>query len=486
MQKVSITKQNNIAEIKPITGISGQELSKIVDRHLSYNRKERTSWQERMHTGKRFSTTTVALYKFQSETDSIFIPRGLIQRTIDTLKSKAIEHDFIDLTPVNLPDPQLQKMQLNLMGNRPDQMECLAKVFTSDGGVIEGPTGLGKTFMICQIVRAYPTARILICSYRKDVLKSIHERLKEHVNKHELGFVGGSKKDLRRVTAVTADSLLHAKPEECDLFLYDEVHEAASERRSKYISAIKNAKRFGFSASPQGRSDGADLVIEALFGPVIFKQSYQNANAQGVVATIDVKCINVSGQNIPFDEEVEQYRYGIWRNSLRNNLIALAAKRGLETNRQTLIIVDKLEHALALKNILVDWPLVHGPTSEEQIRYFTSINILPNKSWLCSPDQRDYMRTQFEHGKMRFAIATGVWSQGVDMRHLDLLIRGDARSAAIPSTQIPGRLSRGKHGTLVDFNDRFDERFLRRSKARLALYASKGWNIQADCDISDI
>ena len=82
---------------------------------------------------------------------------------------------------------------------------------------------------------------------------------------------------------------------------------------------------FGFSASPRGRTDGADLAIEAMFGPVIYKLPYQEAEAKGNVATITVHVYRVPGVPIRYDNDVAQYRYGIWRNALRNRMVAQAA-----------------------------------------------------------------------------------------------------------------------------------------------------------------
>jgi len=43
--------------------------------------------------------------------------------------------------------------------------------------------------------------------------------------------------------------------------------------------------------------------------------------------------------------------------------------------------------------------------------------------------------------------------------------------------QIPGRLSRGEAGLLIDFLDLFDPRAARRSERRVRDYRAKGWTV---------
>ena len=146
-------------------------------------------------------------------------------------------------------------------------------------------------------------------------------------------------------------------------------------------------------------------------------------------------------------------------------------------DKQVLVIVDKVEHALSIKSrLLPHWPLVHGPVHAEQVRHFRGLGLLPQGAgWLCTSEQRESYRKRFEHSSLKYAIATGVWSQGVDFKHLDVLVRCDGQSSSIKSTQLPGRLARGEAGLLKDFDDVFDERFARRSKTRFRHYEEKGW-----------
>lgn len=484
MKRVTIQRQFNIAAVVPDDPDDFLWVKSVLEGCLRYERRFRVDAKMRRITGKRYDSETVMLCKEDCAVGycGMLFPAGLTSRAVGALTANGgcVTKQDLRTQPI-LPPPALDRLDFARLKDRPDQKACLAAIFTNDMGLIEAPTAFGKTFLIGQVVRAYPTVPIIVSSYRQDVVKSIYHRLQRSgdVPFGELGLMSGHRRDPRRVTVSTVDSLDRLNLSQCRLFIYDEAHEAAAERRSARISQVHSAHIFGLSATVAGRSDGSDLVTEAMFGPLIYRLSYQDAAEEGHVASIEVVIYPVFGRKVPTDDDVQQYRHGIWRNALRNGHIAAAASESYAAGRQTLIIVDKVEHALYLKRYhLEDWPIVHGSVDPEQISAFKGLDLLPHgTSWLCTAEQRDRYRRDFEHGALRRAIATNVWSTGVDFTHLDTLIRGDAQSGAIPSTQIPGRLARGVSGTLVDFDDKFDDRFARRSQRRFKTYRSKGWTL---------
>lgn len=482
MSQVLLRRQGNIVAAMPQSGITVAGLHKLMRNSFKYGLKVRNDRRRANYTGQKYTTEPRYLCSLQTNAQqpAVLFPAGLLHKASVLFAQCKIQWSLEDLRPRILPDPDIHNMELHKMSERDDQLRCLATIFNSDMGVIESPTGIGKTFVICQLCRAYPKSNIIISSYRADVIGSIFDRLRteRHVPLRELGQVGGGKRSPKRVTVSTIDSIEHCDIDGCRLFLYDECHEAASEERQAKIARIRMARMFGFSASPRGRSDGADLAIEAMFGPVIYELPYQEGEAKGRLATITVKVRRVPGSPIPYDDEVQQYRHGIWRNDYRNHLIAQDAVEYAMKDHQVLIMVDKVEHALMIKSrYLPRWPIVHGSVATEKVRAFKSLGILQDTSWLCTKDQREQYRKDFENGRIKFIIATGVWSQGVDMKHLDVLVRGDAQTSIIKGTQVPGRLSRGEAGLLRDYDDVFDERFASRSNKRFRHYESKGWDV---------
>lgn len=478
MKKVDMLRSGNLVAARPDSdSVSLGELHQILRDGLHYNLRTRNTLLAIRNGAPRFRSDIRYLCKLQD--DSVVFMAGLLSRAASCLRDRGIATCYHDQRPNFMPAPDMSRLQHDLLVERPEHRICLAKIFSSDMGVIASATGYGKSTVIFQVVRAYPTIPIIVATYRRDVCDTLYQRARDHVSPPDLGRVGGGHNRPARVTISTIDSILRANPEQCRLLLYDEVHEAGSESRSKLLASIRLARRFGFSASPKGRSDNSDMVIEALFGPVLYEYSYQATQKAGYVASITVRMLPVHGSEIPYDDDIAVYRYGIWRNALRNRMIASAARQYLSSGAQTLVMVDKVEHALFLKrDHLQEWPIVCGAVDVEQQKAFRRIGLLHSDHWLPSSTERSRMREQFESGKMRYAIATGVWSQGVDFRQLECLVRCDAGSGLIRDTQLPGRLSRGESGVLIDFMDLFDDRFKRKSASRLSTYRSHGWTIE--------
>lgn len=422
---------------------------------------------------------------FEKESDgSLIAPSGLTTRICKFVREKLkMEVKFNDMREVMLPEPDYEKIP-PLRGH---QFDAIAAIITSDCGIIEAPTGAGKSFVIRVLCRIWSKAKIIICSPFTSLLHQAKEELKKVLADSELGMVGDGYKELdRRVTLTTDRSLINCDLEGCRIFIFDEVHRAASPVNAQIIASIRNARMLGFSASPYGRSDKADLETEALFGPRICKISYQDVQSEGSI--VPIKVLTYSCERLP-TVDIENInaleRHGLWRNTKRNQLIAKAVediKRRSGDDAQIMISVKTIEHAVYLRKWLPDFTLVYASMNPERRRRWIKNGLLSENHEPLDSEKREELRSQFSSGKLRRVIATGTWSTGVDFPHLNALIRADGQAGTIPNTQIPGRVTRasaGKcEGYVVDFDDSFNGTLNRRSLKRLALYKKKGWEIE--------
>lgn len=451
----------------------------VVKKAFQYVRRSRADYAYIKATGRVNKFETFHLTHLDE--GKIIFPVNLQHEFHQLAKDNGWTVVMRDLRPP-IPEPCYDDLSYDKIKDRDDQMEAIAAVFSNPCGVISGPTGQGKTFMIGQICRAYPKLRIVIVSYRREVVRSIYERLRRNgdVPADELGIVGGGAKQIARVTVSTIGSLEYARADEADLLLYDEVHEAAAEDRATKLGALRKPRMFGFSASALKRSDGTNKLVTAIFGPVIYLRKYQESQQEGHIAKITVQMhssknvVAIHGMS-----DTNRERWGLWRNANRNFDIAKWARAELAAGKQVMVACETVEHILFLRhNFLSDWTIVHGECDTESIDTFRRLGVLPDgpKS-LCNDKLRDLYRRQFETGVLRNVIASDVWLQGVDFPYLDALIRCDARTSSIINDQLGGRLSRGRAGTLHDFLDEFDANFKRRAQTRMRDYAKNGWSI---------
>ena len=478
-RKVLIRRQGAMIRVIP-------DYHLILAPHLVYSRRKQTA-------GNEFKYEKTAMYKWSENT--LFVPAGLTTRVINILRSEGREVVLEDLRPKVLPDPDLTKLD----PLRPIQDDLLVAVMSNDWGIIEGPTGFGKSFMICQLCKIWSTANIIIASPFTGLINQVYKELLEMFSIHEVGMMGGGRHRNRRITCCVDRSLLHCDLEHCQLFIFDEVHRAAAPQTSEAIGKIMNARRFGFSASPSGRSDNADLETEGLFGPVIFKTTYQDVQATGHIVPIKVMMINTDGFTaVDYENPVVLERRGLWRNIERNKLIAQTVKWALAEfgqDSQTLIAVKTLDHLVHLGAELnregLGFTLMYGSMEPERRQKYENWGLIEQGKHPLTGQEKERIQEDFTSGKLRRVIATanssGVWGTGMNFPHLEILVRADGQSGAILNTQISGRVSRKPNsatgdekceGILIDFADTFSKILQGRATRRMGLYRKKGWQIK--------
>lgn len=374
------------------------------------------------------------------------------------------------------------------LGDRDDQIDVIGLVVDQPQGfIVQAPTGWGKSYVVRQICQVLPTNRIAIAVPGKDNVQQMYRRLRMKVR--DVGMCGAGQNMVNRVTVSTMESLTKLARYEWDLLLFDEVHRAGSPAVANNVAEIfTNTKCVGFSASPTGRSDGSDLVVEALFGPVLYTVSYQEGVDRGAVVPIKVLMYDIeTGSPVNTGNPTVRNRHGVWRNKIRNELIAELANTLPQPDDQILIIVGTAEHALHVRNLLPEFDVIFSNVTNKHVLRkiyagdFAMVKGL-DKTGKMHDNIRDRMQKDFESGKLKKVIATGVWNTGVDFTKLRWLIRGDAMASTIQAIQTPGRLSRtsdGKYvGMLVDFLDSFDPTLEGRSKKRIRQYKKNGWDVQ--------
>lgn len=364
------------------------------------------------------------------------------------------------------------------------QGACLRAVLNNPYGRIHCPTGYGKSWMIGQLAKLLPYARIDITTHSRDVIEMIYAELCSMLP--SVGIVHGSKKEWGHRVMCYSGKSLHHSDGKADFLFVDELHEFGTTDYLDKVSGYDRSRNYGFSANlPGDRPDGADFEIEGSFGPVRFTMPYDEAVAHGCIVQIKVMWVDVVMDVNPCEDASDstmRNRWGIWRNQVRNEKIAAVANHFLEKGKQVLVLVDTVDHACFLKKLLPDFEMVYGEGNlkgPDRSKYIKWGLIEPDEP-IMTTERRFELKHSFEEGSLRAAIATGVWNRGVNFKQLQVLIRGDAKTSAIADTQLPGRLARidedKDYGLLVDFHDQFDSVMQRRAQERKRRYAKMRWD----------
>jgi len=374
------------------------------------------------------------------------------------------------------------------------QREAIESILSHFGGLINCPTGWGKSFLLRALCHIYPSARILISSYSISVIEQIYNDLKADESlSNQVGIISSRLKRNpgARILCCSGKSLASLKNylvddkplRPFDILLIDEVHEFGAKSLLRNLSQFPTARRFGFSANCVDRQDNAAFELIGVFGEIIADITYQQAVQAQAVVPITVVWYPVTNASLPpYVEKTENLvtwkRWGIWRNAERNKLIAEVAKLYGERCGSVIITVETLEHGLYLLQELPEFTLIYA-SADLKGKHKESLRRML-KGHELTPKQRSELTEKFRRGELTKVIATSVWNRGVDFKHLEVLIRGDGYTTKIANTQIPGRVSRvyptKECAYVVDFWDEFHPRFLFRSRTRKRIYSKFGWN----------
>jgi superfamily II DNA or RNA helicase len=448
------------------------------------------TFEKRVQSGGRASSVElVEIQPFEVRRDSAAEPEylithaGFVSRIIRTLKAYNIPHTYEDVRPLKLEDPCYEWLDTPREG----QDVILAKIISAERGQIVAPTGDGKTWIICQVCKLFPHAKVLIVSPGRSEAKTVRDRLLSIFPHHEVGLVGAGRDDTNcRITVCVRNSLgkvINREKHVCDIFMYDEVHTAAGPKTSRILASVDDCKMFGFTASAEMRTDKADMLVEAYFGPVIHETTYSESQDRGNIVPIKVILRSVpAGPHLSVRTATARNRHGLWRNKLRNQMIAQDARKLTEHDEQILITVATVEHGLELLRYLPGYAFVYGSMRKQIREKYEEEGVLVSGEHPISAKKRERLQELFREGKLRRVIST-CWNQGVDFPHLQVLIRAEGTDSSIKNIQTPGRLSRtsdGKAlGILVDYLDEFDTTLRRRAQKRVRMYRKRGWDVQA-------
>ena len=441
-------------------------------------------------------TSKVVPYRFEDKSvmerdaanpDTLYFMPGLWPRVKENLDRRSIEYEIVDKRDPS-KKPPLDLSVIEGMELRTGQDVAMALIATMDCGIIETTVGWGKSHIISVLCKALPTLHILVCTDSTSVVKTLYEYLLQQIP-GEVGILTGEKDTTKgkRVIVSTMRSLPKIPADGPDLIFCDECHCCGDNLASKDIARFYFARRFGFSATPI-RNDGAQIVMESLFGPTILKMDYDSAVDAGMVVPMKYVLLpcNTCPSCLYKMQDPQDYllkRFSYWSNAARNRAIADLMHELKDTGAQVLIVVATLEHAIRLW-MMMPWLVVayYGSADMEELQRHFPKSKYPNldlSRFKSNQKQLDITRRAFAKGTLRAVVSTYVFRQGTNFTHLQVLIRADGTTSAIAGVQIPGRLSRLDEGKdcayLVDFADTFTDWAARRADTRVKLYNEQGW-----------
>jgi len=300
------------------------------------NEEQRDRLKRSLTLSNKYTQEVLTLYK-EREGDYIEIPIGMIPRPVNSGTWKEIDIQF---------QGKLKADQIPLV------MNYIRHIENCSGGIIQSPTGSGKTIMAIDIMSRLKLKTLVIVP-TDYLMKQWTERLLEHTNlqSKEIGICRGDICEFKNEFTKVVIGMIHslAKPgrypesfyKEFGLCVIDEVHKLSAPTFSQSLPQFFTKYRLGMSATAR-RKDGLENVFFFHIGRICSASTKQD-----IKPTVFM---------MKYDDEASHHEGCVWGGELslgryfnklavidrRNNFIADAVKRMYDKGRDILILSDRI------------------------------------------------------------------------------------------------------------------------------------------------
>lgn len=448
---------HTIKQLDPIWCEVSKETGEVIKPLLSftavyykqgYYRKERIEYQKSLLTKGK---------------NCFYMLSGHLERVITHLGKENVTYVMGEGFPrYKYSTPVLKGITL-----REDQLQLINSANAVGRGIIQAPTGSGKTLLGISIYSCYKDISLLWLCHTKDLM---HQTAKEFTKQgFKVGLIGDSYCDVDKlVTIATRQSFIQYVEDlgtNYDMVIVDETHHVSTLKSDYYeiLTGVLAPLRFGLTATLPDKEE-SKLVCEGLIGPVCAALSINEGNQLGIIAKPRIKFIKVP-KNYAVAElrrYADVYSQGVVHNSIKNRKIMETAKRHVDQGDSVLIIVNQIEHGNNLmqmsREIRVPADFVQGITES---------------------DIRTQIKNDLNSKKIKCVIATAIFNEGINIPELNVIINAVGGKSEIRTLQILGRgLRKTKDKSELIMYDVFDpshKYLLEHFGERLCVYSDADW-----------
>jgi superfamily II DNA or RNA helicase len=430
---------------------------------------------------KKTTRTTRREYEIGEPVGSLKVVhthQGYWAEAVAFVAARGIPYELVDLRPEdNLPLPKLGLMK-NLRFSQRSLLET--GLLKRCSGIFDWPTRYGKSSGMRAIIQAFPEVDTLYIVPGVDLLGQTVEELKKAFPDKDIKQIGGGSRvryQSRELTVCSADSLHKLDPGPPRLILSDEPHSMMSDSREESLLRFDNARKYGFTATPEGRFDGKDRLLTGIFGPVISRIAYKEAVAETAVEQITVMMIEWPLDPNPGMDRDRAYRDLFFQHELILRCARYLCNEVLPPHWQTLFFIKSEKQAELLQERMGE------------------VSIAMAKR--LSKTERAALTSRVRDNHISRVICSDIYVQGVTFHDLMCLVNLGGGGSSTTTIQKPGRLAEIRHGKsgalMIDF--RFVNRqtaagfqagvdigegvacMVRDSAARMAAYEKIGYNV---------
>ncbi len=367
-----------------------------------------------------------------SDRASVSCPRGALKDVLRIVGGWAGAPEDATAFPGRAPIP--------FQGVLRDYQETAVQaVLRERQGVIQAPTGSGKTVMAMALVARLDTPALIVV-HTSVLFEQTAEAARRFLGV-EPGLVGRGREEPGDVTVAMVQTLmrrdLSAWRDRFGLVILDEAHHCPAETFKTVVQEFAARYRVGLSATPT-RKDRLHPILFDVVGPILHVVTPRTLLASGSIAKVEVIPVE-TGFRGRYRRDYASLLNRVVRDGRRNAVIVEAVVR--HRGRLSLVLTERVEHARLLAKILLGRGLKAAALTGD----------LPGEA-------REAVLRRFASGDLEVMVSTtALVGEGFDLPALDAVFVTVPHANPAKTTQILGRALRpceGKvAGRVVDFVD---------------------------------
>jgi superfamily II DNA or RNA helicase len=358
--RVETTKGENMIEIKNKLNVRGLShgLKTEIKRRLTMRNP---AFDDAVKMGRNTRDIDETLTYYDETPNGLICPRGFIR-------------DVIELTGAEYIDKgrTFQDIDFHFNGTlRPYQQEAVDAVLCRQYGVLQAPTGSGKTIMGLAVIAARKQPSLIVV-HTKELLNQWRDRAAEFLTiaPSEIGQIGGGQFTIGPVTVGIVNTLSKRLDDVNDKFgfvLVDECHRTPGRTFTDVVSAFDCKYLMGLSATPY-RRDRLTKVIGFFLGRTVHRIEADKLTQAGALCKATV-IFKTTGYRSFLDGSTEYSKLlsELTMDTERNALIAQdVASEAIQDRGAMLVLSDRKDHCETLRNALsvcgIDAAVLTGKT----------------------------------------------------------------------------------------------------------------------------
>jgi superfamily II DNA or RNA helicase len=397
-------------------------------------------------------------------------PTGLFFNFPDEIKQNFIMIDSRKIPIV----PRSTVVKLRGVELRDYQAALVREAVRTSRCIVLAPTNAGKTEVAAGIISLLP-CKTLWLTHRGNLMVQTRDRLKGRLGK-SIGMLYGSVCDLQNITIAMVQTLNNRLATNSpvrstflkflasvDMLIIDECHHTSANTWYNIARKCKAYYRFGLSATPLVGDAINDNKLISQTGATLRSVTNLEMVERGFSAKPTIFRVTYpSGEAEAYRDYLEAYRFGVELNSSRNAVVGAICRQHVVAREPTLVLVNTIRHAEALRPLVPDAVFVNGATS-----YMDRVEILKKLS----------------SGAVSVVVATPIFDEGADVPNVRVVVLAGAGKSFVRVLQQIGRGMRRKSGgentvSIYDFVDTGSSYLTAHANRRLQFFKKEGFEIK--------